>query len=94
MSTVRLRYEADPADDVGKLWMTVQTGNFAGEGYFWSYRDGLRQLADELNKYPLGGPAEATWGYDDIKGKKLFSAFVSCRSTPRATWPRRSKSPI
>ena len=61
MSTLTLRFEPDPADDVGKLWMTVQTDRFNGTGFYWSYRDGIRGLSDKLSAYPLPQPAAEAW---------------------------------
>ena len=79
MSILKLWYEPDPEDDVGKLWMTVETACFSGEGFFWSYRDGARQLADKLKLYPLPDAAEAKWGYDNVAGEKVV---LSLRVVP------------
>ncbi len=65
MSSLTLRFEPDPADDVGKLWMTVQTDRFTGTGFYWSYRDGMTRFAEKLAAYPLSEPAAEAWAEAD-----------------------------
>lgn len=72
MSKLVIRYEPDSEDDVGKLWFSLTTDQFAGVGYFWSYRDGVGELAEKLSRYPLSGPASAAWGYDDLEGTNVI----------------------
>jgi hypothetical protein len=72
MSSLKVRYDPDPDDDVGQLWLSVTTDRFSGTGFFWSYREGVRELADKLCEYPLPNAATATWGYDDIKGDNVI----------------------
>jgi hypothetical protein len=83
MNTLTLRYEPDPEDDVGKLWLTVQTERFVGSGFFWSYRDGVRGLADKLAAYPLPEPAAEAWGYNKAETNDLILAVqitpVNCK---------------
>ena len=67
MSSLRVRYDPDPNDDIGQLWLSLNTDRFAGAGYFWSYREGVRELADKLRDYPLSDTVIVTWGFDDAK---------------------------
>jgi hypothetical protein len=79
MASVKLRYEPDADDDVGKLWMVVETDRFSGVGFFWSYRDQVRELADRLKIYLLPEAAEATWGYGKVEREDVV---LSLRVVP------------
>ena len=68
MSCLTVWFEPDPTDDLGKLWMRVVSGPFAGSGFFWSYPNTLNELAERLAAYPLGKPVEEKWGYEKLQG--------------------------
>ena len=79
MSNIKVRYEPDPDDDVGRIWLTLKTDQFAGHGFFWSDRDGLGDLAKGLAAYPLAGPVGDAWGYENVEGDNVV---LRIRVTP------------
>jgi|SRR5690606_32980135 len=69
MSHLTFRYEPDPNDDVGRLWLSLQTAHFTGTGFFYSYRNGLLEFAEGLRNYPLAKPLAWKTGYGDAAAK-------------------------
>lgn len=67
MTFLRFRFDSDPNDDVGQLWLHVRTHLYSGAAFFWSDRHGLGELAKELGEYPFAKPIRWERGYDEAQ---------------------------
>ncbi len=76
MSELVIRYESDPNDEVGRLWLELKAESFSGTAFFWSNLTELPSIIAKLRCYPLGDPAKWTWGYNDIEGADIVLALA------------------
>jgi hypothetical protein len=74
MNSLSLRFEPDPEDSVGQLFLHVGTASFKGAGFHWVQPDDLVPFATALATYPISAdqPAILRLGYDDCRGDDLI----------------------
>lgn len=74
MNSLSLRFEPDPHDCVGRLFVHVGTGSFSGSGVFWAQAQDLEEFATQLGRYPLSQDDLPTirWGYNACEAEDLL----------------------
>jgi hypothetical protein len=74
MNSLSLRFEPEPHDTVGRLFIHVGAASFKGDGFFWAEPHGLEEFAQALAAYPIPAdqPAEVRFGYNDCEGDDLI----------------------
>ena len=74
MNSLSLRFEPDPHDCVGRLFVHVGTGSFSGSRFFWAQAQDLEEFATQLGSYPLSPDDLPTirWGYNAAEGEDLL----------------------
>ena len=75
MAKLTIRYEPDPDDEVGKLWLDVEGTRFSGEAFFWSNLSEMPEIIAALKHYPLNQTLRWTWGYNSSEGDDLVLSF-------------------
>lgn len=75
MASLILRFEPNPADEVGKLWFELETDRFSGSAFFWSNLSEMPAIIERLGGYPLEEPAAWNWGYDTKEGTDAVLAL-------------------
>lgn len=75
MAKLTIRYEPDPDDEVGKLWLDVEDARFSGKAFFWSNLSEIPEILASLKQYPLEQTLRWTWGYNALEGNDLVLSF-------------------
>tara|TARA_A100001391_G_C5050246_1_gene273242 strand:- start:807 stop:1220 length:414 start_codon:yes stop_codon:yes gene_type:complete len=81
-STLLIRYEPDPHDEVGRLWFNVKTSQFEGTAFFWSNLSEMAELIDRFGEYPLTEKVTEMWGFDDAQGEDVVLSLALMPSGP------------
>lgn len=74
MNSLSLRFEPDPEDTVGRLFLHVGAGSFKGAGFHWAQPSDLDAFATALSAFPIPAqqPAVLQLGYNDCEGDDLI----------------------
>jgi hypothetical protein len=76
MARLVFKYEPDPDDCVGRLYVQVESNSFSGRGFFWAQPEQIERFALEAGGYPLlpKHPARIRLGYNELKDADVIVA--------------------
>lgn len=74
MNSLSLRFEPEPHETIGRLFLHVGAAPFNGEGFFWAQPGSLADFEKALTAYPIPAdqPAQVRFGYDHCEGNDLI----------------------